>query len=107
MRCIILVAAKTNSIPIAECGGVVLADGDQLLIRYEIAERMLLQYRGYLVQAGEETREALRGGHYEYIYKGSKPQSMSEVKAPEVSPLVQVSADKSFIGKIVRRKKGM
>lgn len=113
MDCIVLVSAKSNSIPIQECGGVVLAEGDKLLVTKEIADRMLLQYGGYLVKIGTESKQSLRGGHYEYVYKGNKPQdkgilaglSAQSDGIPEL-PIVEISADKSLFGKIIRRKKG-
>jgi hypothetical protein len=110
MQCVELVAARTNSIPIQECGGVVLADGDKLVVRQEIADRMLLQYNGYLVKVGTVDKENLRGGHYEYVYKGNKPQDMQEVHSSMQEttpcPVVASAADKSFIGKAKRKIKG-
>lgn len=80
MKCVVLVAHKMVAVPIAECGGVTLSNGDKLIVKEEIADRMLLQYRGKLAWAETVKRENLRYGHYELYKSGDSMPAPEEVK---------------------------
>ena len=99
MKCGILIAVKSYSIPIQECGGVVLADGDKLLVDESISARVLTQYAGYLVQVDTCEQPSLSGGHYEYLPSGNK----AAAEAP--TPMVEVVADRSMFGRNKQRRK--
>lgn len=118
MKCVVLVAKKMDSVPIAECGGITLPAGARLVVKEEIADRMLRQYRGLLIWAETIQRDSLRCGHYQIEKPGAVvPKDWVQVSAefadpgvipaPE-QPLQEISDDRSMAGAGKKRwkKKG-
>jgi len=123
MKCVVLVSEKMGSFPIAECGGVVLASGDELIVSEAVYARLKIQYGPVLLAARSVEKESLKNGFYEYIAGGQKavhhakqsiapepvksePDVAEELpKAEEPSPVVSKSSDKSMVGKRKRKSK--
>lgn len=84
-KCVVLVANKMAGIPMAEFGGAVLADGDEIIVQKDIADRMVVQYKGRLVQVKELEKEQLRNGHYELGSAGSS-ESKPAAKPAKTKP---------------------
>jgi hypothetical protein len=66
MKCRVLVSNKMSNIPIAECGQITLQPNDTLIVKEEIAKKILSHYRPKLIEAGICEMDNLRNGHYQY-----------------------------------------
>lgn len=108
MECKVMVNHKLGSVPIMECGGVVLQHGDKLLVTPAVAVAMKRHYGTAIIEAGTAQKETLRGGHYEYVSGGAKAVSQAAAVHVAEAPAVEaVSTDKSMSGKSTRvRRKG-
>ena len=99
-----------SSIPIAECGGVVLAPGDRLLVKAEHAAKLKEHYGRLLIEIGDAESLALRNGTYEHLASGGKAVDIAAHQLSGVSGdegqviLSAASADKSMVGKRKRIK---
>ncbi len=102
MKCMIAISDKLGSVPLAECGGAVLAPGDKLLVTPGLMDLLKANYGKLIVCAGAEERASLSSGSYEYV--AGKGKAISQ-DLP-VAPLAEKSADKSMIGKMKRAVKG-
>jgi len=94
-----------------ECCGAVLRKGDTLIVKEEVASRMLLQYKALLKKGRKLERETLRGGHYQLFLASGKEAEHQEAPEKEKeptekeSPLKSKSADKSMAGKSKGKRK--
>ncbi len=114
MKCIVLISEKMSGLPIVECGGAVLSDKEQLVVKESAANLLMVNYRGRLVRAGECEREKLAHGYYEIgkievsavKQETKKPYNVDPKKpAPEkATEMEHVVADKSMIGKHSKKK---
>lgn len=98
MKCSVLIANRMSAMPIAECGGITVKSGDRVIVRSELADKLLSHYKGRLVWAEAVERDSLACGHYE-VHQGA-PQSKTPLASsdvPEVEPdLQQAASDKSM-----------
>ena len=109
MKCAVLVSSKMSGIPIVECGGIVLAPGDKLLVPCEQAPALKRHYGSLLIHAADEEKAKLKNGGYEVI--SGAPDMKAVIHSAhhdnaDVPPMAEVTADKSMQGKArtVRRK---
>lgn len=78
MKCRLLKAKKYAVI--LEAAGIQLKDGDAIFVKDSIADRMLLQYRNILEDAGSCEKDSLRHGHYEVAGKVDMPSTDKKPK---------------------------
>lgn len=108
MKCTIFVSERMGNIPVAECGGITLAPGDELVVKSELADKLAKHYGSRLSTAGEVDKEKLANGNYELKRGGNKPFNQDPKKVQPLasaSSMEDISADKSLIGKKVTKKK--
>jgi len=108
MKCSILVGNKLGSIPLMECGGVVLQEGDKLLVTEQLGEQMKKHYGKAIIIVASEERAKLKQGSYEYVAGSSKAVVVAAQHDNEEAPAVAaISSDKSMQGKrMTTRRKG-
>ena len=108
MKYEVLIAAKSmGSMPVVECGGVVLREGDRLLIHAGLYPTLKNHYGKFLLHVGQEEKESLRSGHYEFVSTGRKAASIAAADAHMPEPeTIAISTDKMVTHKTtrVRRK---
>jgi hypothetical protein len=109
MKCVALSSEKLRS-PIVECGFIVLTKDTKLVVKQEIANRIIRQYGPIFMQEPCE-RVSLRNGHYQVegasLQEPTKEIMQEPTKAPMIeSPLKQVGKDRSMLGKAKTRRKG-
>jgi hypothetical protein len=84
MKCFVLVSNKLGGVPLVECGAVTLEPEHKLIVREEIAERMLRTYAPKLIKAGECDMAELRSGSYQVVSLRDKdPEVEKIVKSPD------------------------
>lgn len=110
MDCVELKCQIANGMPMAELNGAVLSVGDTIIVKEEIVDRMLLQYKALLKKGKKVKYESLRGGHYQLFLASGKEVDHKEDKeeAPKEekkSPLKSIMANKSMAGKSKGKKK--
>jgi len=97
---------KGSSIQILECGAIMLQEGQTLLVPETIAPRLLLQYKGRLLESRKYEKERLNCGHYEVskeevnIEEGPK-----EIEQIKETPIEVIKRDKSMANKSTKRRR--
>lgn len=102
MKCVKLKARAYMMM--TECGGATLQAGDVMVVRADIADRMLLQYRGQLAADGMCEMDRLKHGHYQ-VGTAAAP-APKKVKKKEKAPVKEKAEDKSMMGKVKAKIKG-
>jgi len=102
MECVELkvVRMRGSTLTILECGPAMLSDGHTLIVKAQVGNRMLSQYKPHLVKVQELDREGLSGGFYEIS------KNVDAAEASEDKGLDKPAEDKSMKGKKGKRKKG-
>ncbi len=91
--------------PIASCGGVILRDGDTLVVRADLA-LAVRRAHPWLQEAGSEEVATLRSGVYEVRGKiASAPAPKAEEFEPQAEPIQERAADRSMAGVGKAKKK--
>lgn len=108
MKCEVLVSEKLGTVPLVECGSIMLQPGDTLVVSCEKAAELRRHYGNLLVTAEVVLKEALKHGSYEHISRGSTRASVDAAQhfntpAPAVET---VASDRSMQGKTKMRRKG-
>lgn len=80
-----------SSWSILEMGGVNVSNGDAIYCEPNIANRMMTQYRGMLIDSGEMEMGSLSGGHYHIV----KFSSMEPKIINDESKLNESSSDET------------
>jgi len=81
---------RGSSLTIFECGGVMLKDGQCIIVLESIVQRMLKQYPNRLVEVKNLELDKLKGGHYQLL--GHQKVETKTKDMPKKS-------DKSMFGK--------
>ena len=86
MKCLVLVANKLGSVPLIECGSVLLSPNDKIIVKEEIAKKMLSTYGRRLLEVGTIDKEKLFHGHFQLGSEKGKDFYKKPVKTVSRKP---------------------
>jgi hypothetical protein len=97
MKCFVLVPNKLGSVPLVECGGVTLSPDQKIIVKEDMANRLLKIYRPRIAKAGECDMIALRSGEYQVVGQETKLVELHPENEQKTTPTVEtISANRSM-----------
>lgn len=99
MKCKILVSKEMSGTPIIELSGVVLQEGQELVVRETLGANLKAHYGKNLIEVGTLEKDFLANGDYEI-----KKKRTIETDSIVSSNLAEVASNRSLAGKKIGKK---